>query len=134
MQNANMPTPIGPVLTQIKTYSESGGISDNSLNLFHAGMFSEYMPIPIPHGASFIYFAMAALFTSRTFADASFLSNADLIRRICWLPFPIFVKTRSIKNKAPIIALGIIIRTDLERTRNTANPPIIQKMAVRVPD
>ena len=61
IQQVNTVTPIAPVLTQIYTYSESGGISDNFLYLFQAGMSLDNIPIPIPHGASFMYFAIAAL-------------------------------------------------------------------------
>ena len=32
------------------------------------------------------------------------------------------------------MALGIMIFIDFERTRNTTKPPIIQNMAVRVPE
>ena len=35
---------------------------------------------------------------------------------------------------APTIALGTIIFIDFDKTRKTAKPPIIQNIAVRVPD
>ena len=83
IQHVKTVTPIGPVLTQINTYSESGGTSDNFLYLLLAGMLVDIMPIPIPQGASLIYFAMVALLTSRTVAEASPFLNADLILLIC---------------------------------------------------
>ena len=48
--------PIGPVLNQIKTYSESGGMVAKRLYLLLAGTLSPASPIPIPQGASFMYF------------------------------------------------------------------------------
>src|SRR5574344_2299248 len=71
--------PILPVCTQIKTYSESGDVCESILYLLKGGMSSVNSPIPIPHGASFTYLAIASLLTSRTFAEASFLSKAERI-------------------------------------------------------
>ena len=126
--------PIIPVCTQIYTYSESGGIFDNKLNLLFAGILDWLYPMPIPHGASFKYFFMEALLMSRTLADASDLSKAERIRRICWLPLPILVKTRNPINKAKNIPKGIAILNDLDNTTYTMKPAAIQKIAVRVPD
>src|SRR5574344_28416 len=71
--------PILPVWTHIKTYSESGGVCDSILYLLKGGISSVNKPMPIPQGASFTYLAIASLLISRTFADASFLSNAERI-------------------------------------------------------
>ena len=118
IQQVNTVTPIGPVLTHINTYSESGGISDNFLNLLLAGISLDNIPKPIPHGASFMYFAMAVLLMSRTLADASsLLLNADLILRICWLLLPIFVNISINKRNPPIMANGTNILIDLARNK-----------------
>ena len=90
--------------------------------------------MPIPHGASFMYLEIAALLTSRTFAEASSGLNADLMRRIWLFPWPMSVNI-SIPMKSPnTMETGTMILTDLDNMRNTINPAIIQKMAVRVPD
>ena len=118
IQKVNTVTPMAPVLTQMNTYSESGGMSDNFLNLLLAGMSLDNIPKPIPHGASFIYFAMAALLMSRTFADASsFALNADLILRICWLLLPIVVNMSINKRIPPTIAHGTKILIDLAKNK-----------------
>jgi hypothetical protein len=70
----------------------------------------------------------------RRFEEASFLLNAERIRRICWLPFAMLVKAKKQKNKKPAIAKGMAILIDFESTIYTANPANIQKIAVRVPD
>ena len=134
MQHVKTVTPMGPVLTQIKTYSESGGISERSLYLFQEGMFSVNIPMPIPQGASFMYLAIDALLISRTFADLSLLSKADLILRICWLPSPIFVKIKMNAKKTKAMENGTAILTDFDNITYTINPAAKQKMAVLVPD
>ena len=118
----------------MNTYSESGGISDNFLNLLFAGILSDIIPIPIPQGASFMYLAIATLFMSRTVADASSFLNADLILLICWLLLPILVKIRIIKKKAPTMALGISIFIDLAKNKKTIKPAINVIIADLVPD
>src|SRR5574344_274607 len=87
----NTVNPIFPVLTQIYTYSESGGIKDKIFNLLLTGISEVSIPIPIPHGISCMYFDIVFLFAILTLADASLLSNAVRIRWICWLPSPILV-------------------------------------------
>ena len=104
------------------------------LNLFHAGMSFSNIPIPIPHGASCMYFEIAALLISRTLADASFGLNADRIRLIWLLPCPIFVNISMHTNNPKKIDTGTIILADLDRTRKIIKPAIIQKIAVLVPD
>ena len=92
------------------------------------------IPSPIPHGASFIYPLMAALFTSLTFAEASSLLKADLILLICWFPFPIFVKTKRNANNPVANEKGTAIFIDLDKNMYTINPVAKQIIAVLVPD
>src|SRR5574344_891336 len=97
MVNTKVMIPIFPVRTQIYTYSESGGISVKIRYLLLAGTCSRSIPIPMPQGASLIYFLIDSLLTSRTFMEASFLSNAVRIRLMESLLFPILVNAK-IKN------------------------------------
>ena len=126
--------PTGPVCTHINTYSESGGISETILNLLLAGIFACVEAIPIPQGASCRYFLIALLFTSRTFDDASFLSKAERILRICWLPSPIVVNARIKTKKINAMEKGTAILNDFDKKTNTINPATKQTMAVLVPD
>ena len=79
----NIVMPMIPVWIQIKTYSESGGTVAIKVYLLLAGTLLYPTTIPIPQGASAIYFFMASWLIVRTLADASSLLNALRIRRIC---------------------------------------------------
>ena len=50
------------------------------------------------------------------------------------LIFPISVKISIPRNNPPIIAEGIMMRNDLDNTRNTKKPAIRQNVDVLVPD
>ena len=69
--------PIRPVLNQMNTYSESVGIDAIKLYLLFAGTLLDIIPIPIPHGASFIYFLIVSWLISLVLDEASLLSNAE---------------------------------------------------------
>ena len=84
--------PMGPVLIQMKTYSESGGITANFLNLLLAGTLSIPIPKPMPKGASARYFFITFWLLERTLIEASSLLNPERIRLIWALPFPMVVK------------------------------------------
>ena len=114
--NTKVMMPIFPVRTQIYTYSESGGISVKIRYLLLAGTCSRSIPMPIPQGASLIYFLMDSLLTSRTFKEASLLSNAVRIRLIEPLLFPILVKAK-MKNAMPkVIPTKADSLTDFAKT------------------
>ena len=103
-------------------------------NLLLAGTLSWPMPRPMPHGASRMYFFMASWLMVRTFDDASFLLKADLMRRICWLPLPMFVKTRRMATMANMIEKGMAILNDFDRMTYEARPAPRHAIAVRVPE
>ena len=117
----------------MKTYSESGGTVAIKVYLLFAGTFLYPTAIPIPQGASSRYFFIAAWFAVRTLAEASFLLKALLIRRICWFPFPIFVKIRINANIANTIETGIAIFKDFDKKTYAIKPAIREAIAVRVP-
>ena len=71
---------------------------------------------------------------SLTFAEASFLSNAERILRICWFPFPISVNIRKAINNAKNIPKGTAILNDFDKITYTIKPAAMQKIAVLVPD
>ena len=78
---------------------------------------------------------MVVLLISRTLAEAScWRLKADLILRICWLLFPIFVNMSINRRNPPIIADGTRIFTDLAKNKYTTNPAIKVIIAVLVPD
>ena len=89
---------------------------DNMLYLLFAGIFDGLYPRPIPQGASRIYFFIAALLTSLTFAEASSLLNAERILRICWFPLPILVNMRNAINSVKKMLNGMAILKDLDKT------------------
>ena len=70
----------------------------------------------------------------RWLADASFLSKADRIRRMDWLPLPMSVKISMIAKRLNNIVTGTAILTDFDKNTYAMIPAIRQTMPVRVPD
>ena len=62
------------------------------------------------------------------------MSNAERIRLICWLPFPIVVNTRKKAKSPKIIENGIAILIDLDRKMYVIRTAMRHAIAVRVPE